>query len=172
MTMHAENIPTVPASPLATLPFRQVGYTVTVTPDGLGGAAFEYRGDQGPVPESFEIDVPPNEIVEIRFSLDESSGELVSNPINWYSNQLLLGGSPIDRPAMMAIEREEGSKSVTILNDNTLPGSSGRHHFTLTVLLDKKVYTSPDPTIINNPIGSVDSGRTLGQDLGKGGVGA
>lgn len=168
--MHAENIPTVPASTLATLQAREVSYAVTVTPNDSGGAVFQFTLAGGPsVQGSLEIDVQTGEMVDLRFNLDASSGKLVSNPINWYSDQLDLGGVPIDRPQMMTVERPD-TDGVMIRDDNTRSESSGHHHFTLSVLLGGKVYTSPDPTIINNPIGSVGSGRTFGQDLGKGGV--
>jgi hypothetical protein len=147
MTMNAElHTPTAPA--LATPSPNQVSYTVTVIPDGSGGATFLYNGEPGP----FTINVQENEAIETQFILDPSSGEYVEQPVNWFTRPLAKGGQPIPQPSAMEVTLLAPS-SVTIRADNSKPGSPGSYHFTLSVLLGAKVYTSPDPTIINNPIG-------------------
>jgi hypothetical protein len=125
-------------------------YTVKVTPDDLEGAVFEFTDDQGAVQKPLVICVPYNEKVAILFNLDASSG--VWDAIHWYSAPPSEGGTRIEQSTVMTVTGV-GSKIGTIENDNSQSDSSGTYHFTCSVLLDGKVYTSPDPTIINNPIG-------------------
>lgn len=110
---------------------------VNLTP---AGAIWTYNGQS-----QLKINVEPG-LALIELTL-QSGAAYVTNPINWYA----FNQQPTVTPKQISVSRES-NQFTTILDDNQSSSSdaSETFHFLISVTIDGKTYTSPDPTIINH----------------------
>ncbi len=104
-------------------------------------ATFTYDGQP-----SLTIQVGTDTQLLLRLQLDQTSGSnFVTNPCDWFD-----GDTPVPTPSSFVVQRSTDTLC-TILDFNS-PSSQNAEtfHFTISVEISGKVYTSPDPTIINH----------------------
>lgn len=98
-------------------------------------------------PTTCPYHAPPDEISLITFTLDDpnnSGAEFPTNPIQW-----LVNDEPVALPPWFAMHRHDAG-FFSLWDFNSDPVTT-HHKFVVSVFNNGQIFSTPDPTIINDP---------------------
>jgi hypothetical protein len=91
-----------------------------------------------------KVQVAPEEVSLITFTLDCSGAKFPSTPIQWLHDQ-----EPVDLPAWFVMHRHS-PRYFALWDFNSTPESID-HNFQVSVFYNGQIYSSHDPVIVNEP---------------------